>query len=199
MDERQRTENFERMRAALEAQGWRGTACTISVVRANVMAFATAGPVAAVCVLLFFIKHPAGGFSFTWRGYLLFFAGMILSVPVHEFLHGLTWSLYCKNGWRSIHIGVLWKKLTPYCCCMEPLSPGAYLLGGLAPFVVLGLGSFAAAMAAGSVGWLWLSAFNMLAAGGDTTIALMLLLRRPGGDRIIDHPTACGFWAFSRG
>lgn len=194
MDGKQRTEQFERVRRELEAQGLNATPCTVSVGRANLMALVTAGPVAALCAALFFLIYRGGSGSFTLPGLLMFYAGLLASIPVHECIHGLVWSLFCKNGLKSIHIGMIWKKLTPYCCCMEPLQFGAYLAGGLAPFVLLGLGLFAAAMATGSVPLLLLGAFNILAAGGDTTIALMLLRHRKA--QIIDHPTECGFWAF---
>ena len=36
----------------------------------------------------------------------------------------------------------------------------------------------------------------MVSAGGDTTIALMLIRRRRS--LIIDHPTKCGFTAFEK-
>jgi len=50
----------------------------------------------------------------------------------------------------------------------------------------------------GSVLRLSLGLFNILAAGGDTTIACMLLryLKYDKCCYILDHPTDCGFVAF---
>lgn len=48
----------------------------------------------------------------------------------------------------------------------------------------------------GSGFFLILSLFNIIAAGGDTSIALMLLKHKNA--MIIDHPTECGFWAFRK-
>jgi hypothetical protein len=63
------------------------------------------------------------------------------------------------------------------------------------PFIVLGLGIFLASIITNSIFLLALSMFNIIAAGGDITIALMLLKHKNA--LIIDHPTECGFWAFS--
>ncbi|MFT5875532.1 MAG: hypothetical protein ACI8WT_004525 [Clostridium sp.] len=196
MNDNKRTENFNLIREKLESQGYCAEQCTISIVKANVMAFVTAGPVAALCCVLFFYTKNGGEIKFSILGLLLFYTFMLVSISVHELLHGLTWSLYCKNGWKSIHLGVMWKKLTPYCCCMESLSFGQYILGGLMPFIVLGLGIFVVSFITNSIFLLILSIFNIIAAGGDTTIAVMLLKHKNAF--IIDHPTKCGFWAFSK-
>ena len=197
MDDKARQENFERIRAGLEAQGWKGTQHTISILRANLMAFVTAGPFAALCAALFLTGGKLqGGLDFSWASWGLFVLLMIASAFAHECLHGLTWGIFCRNGFRSIHIGFQKKTLTPYCCCLEALPSGAYLLGALMPFMILGFGFFAVSMATGRFLWLLLGMFNILAAGGDTTIAGMLLRRRRA--LIVDHPTECGFWAFSK-
>lgn len=55
MDDKQRTERFRQTKEMLEEEGYGGQECTISVLRANVMAFVTAGPVAVLCALIFFL------------------------------------------------------------------------------------------------------------------------------------------------
>ena len=79
---------------------------------------------------------------------------------------------------------------------MKPLTFGKYLLGGLMPFLVLGLGLFLVALFAKNEMLLLCSLYNILCAGGDTTIACILLKHRHAV--IIDHPTECGFWAFEK-
>ena len=196
MNDDQRTENFNRIKEQLENDDYCAKQCTISILKANVMAFVTAGPVAIICCIIFFLNKHNGEFDFSMLEFILFYVIMFASIFVHEFLHGLTWRIFCKNGWKSIHLGVMWKKLTPFCCCMEPLSFKQYILGGLMPFIVLGLGMFVVAFLTDSMFWLVLSVFNIISAGGDTTIALMLLKHK--NELIIDHPTECGFWAFSK-
>jgi hypothetical protein len=79
---------------------------------------------------------------------------------------------------------------------MEPLSFSRYMIGSLMPLIVLGLGMFLIAIIAGSFFWFTQSVINILAAGGDLTIALMLLKHKSA--LIIDDPTKGGFWAFKK-
>lgn len=194
-----RVENYERQRAQLLAEGYTEHSGVISVLKANVMAFVTAGPFALAAVLLYAARWGGACIRLFLdiRQLLVFLGLLLLSIPVHELIHGLTWLCCCKNGWRSIHFGVMWEMLTPYCHCMEPMRFGGYICGGLMPFFLLGVCVSAAAIISGSVLLLVLGAFNILAAGGDTTIALMLLRYRDA--LILDHPTECGFVAFRRG
>lgn len=90
----------------------------------------------------------------------------------------------------------MWKEVTPYCCCSEPLSFKGYILGGLMPFLVIGIGMFIIALVLGNNMIFILSMFNILGASGDLTIALMLLKCRKSV--IIDHPTKCGFVTFNK-
>lgn len=192
----QRTENFERVKAQLEQDGYQAVPATISVLKANLMALVTAGPIALLCTVIFFLVHQSGTFGFAYWMSLAVLPAFFASMVLHEGLHGLGWRPFCKRGWKSLYIGVLWKKLTPFCCCMEPLGFGAYLFGGLFPLLVLGLGLFGVALVTGNIFWLFLSVLNILSAGGDTTIVLMLCKYRKA--LIMDHPTECGFWAFEK-
>ena len=65
---------------------------------------------------------------------IILFAGIIL----HELIHGLTFLLFCKNGFKSIEFGIMWKYLAPYCHCKEPLPVRPYIIGALMPAIVLG-------------------------------------------------------------
>ena len=61
-----------------------------------------------------------------------------MGVFAHEFIHGITWALFTKEGFKSISYGILWKICTPYCHCKEPLSKNAYQLGAIMPLLILG-------------------------------------------------------------
>lgn len=170
----------------------------ISVVKANVMAFVTAGPFAVLGIVIWLLVKHGGEGSFSLGSMACFFFLMFLSIFVHELLHGVVWSFWTKKGWKSIYFGIMWEYLTPYCHCREPLKPRQYLAGGLAPFVVLGIGLYAAALMSESYMLLALSLVNILSAGGDTTIACMewKYLKENDTCCILDHPTECGFIAF---
>lgn len=196
---KQITENYERQKGQYLAEGYKECQEVISIVKANVMTFATAGPFAVLGMILwiFIGRYDARGF----RGYdiVWFFVLLMLSVFIHEVLHGVGWSIWTRQKWKSIYLGVMWSSLTPYCHCKEPLSPRHYLFGALMPFGVLGIGIYILAVIMGSNLLLMLSLCNILCAGGDTTIACMLWKYLDRQDcYILDHPTDCGFVAFVR-
>lgn len=196
MKDYQRMESFDKTKEKLEEEGYTAQAYTISIFKANVMAFVIAVPLALLCSVLFFSLHAGQSFVFSFSDPFLFLLFWIISMALNEILHGLAWSFYSKKGWKSIHIGVMWRKLTPYCCCLEPLRFGPYMLGCLMPLILLGLGTFAVAVFTGSLLWLVVSVVNIISTGGDLTIALAL--RKHKNAWIVDHPTECGFWAFSK-
>lgn len=194
-DKQRRIQNFETQRRHMMELGYTEHIGTIAVIKANIMALLTAGPFAVAAVLIYGFYWD-WTLQINWTDAVLCLICIPLSIPVHEGIHGLTWGLFCKNGFKSIRFGVMKESLTPYCHCMEPLSFASYLLGGLMPFLILGVGLFIISLLGQSVMLLGLSFFSMLAAGGDTTIVWMLIPYRDA--KIIDHPTDCGFVAFRK-
>lgn len=193
-DEQKRFENFEYQKRRLLAEGYKEENKVISVVKANVMAFVTAGPFAILVLVLYLLIWNEANMSVEMKNVLVFMVVLFIGIFIHELIHGITWSLFCKNGWKSIHIGMIKEYLTPYCHCKEPLTFGSYIIGGLMPFLILGIGVSAVGILVGNFTITFIGIVNILSAGGDTTIALMLLKYRNAV--IIDHPKECGFVAF---
>lgn len=193
-----RKEECERITSELEQQGYRCENATISILKANLMVFATSVPVCVFFAVIYALAN--GGYSrlSEANGWALFPILVLLSIPVHELLHGLGWLPSCKNGWKSIRFGMMWSSLTPYCNCKEPMGVKNYYLGLLMPFTVLGLLPSAAAIPAGSMTMLAFGLMNILFAGGDLTIALVI--RKYIGKQavLLDHPSECGSLAFIR-
>jgi len=189
-----RLENYETERNRLLSLGYSEHIGTISIVKANIMAILIAGPIAIIAFVIYMLKWNQ--FSINTTDFLIFYGLVIVSLPIHELIHGVVWSKYCKNGWKSIHIGVMWAMLTPYCYCKESIKFSGYLLGGLMPLFVLGIGLFVIAFVKQNPILMLLSVFNIVGAGGDITIAGML--RKYSQAKILDHPTECGFIAFTK-
>ncbi|WP_312644392.1 DUF3267 domain-containing protein [Hydrogenoanaerobacterium sp.] len=196
LESQERIAHYNRICSEMQQQGYTANNGTISVLKANVMALVTAGPIALLCFILYLLKWNPIEFSFSILEPFLFLGLFFICIVVHELLHGVTWALFCKNKWKSIRFGVMWNYLTPYCHCKEPLAFAYYLIGGLMPLFVLGVLWFILAYIGGSTLLAMLSIINILCAGGDTTIALMLLKYRKAC--ILDHPTECGFVAFTK-
>ncbi len=188
---------FEALRTRMQENGYRERSTVISVFKANVLAIVTAGPFALLAVVCYTLMWGSRLSAFLPpEQALLVLLLFLLSLPVHELLHGIGWCAAGRTGFQNIRFGIMWSSLTPYCHCSGPLSAGQYLFGLLLPFFVLGLGLSAAAIAAGNGILLWLGVFSLLGAGGDTTICCYLLKYRKA--LIADHPTECGFAAFEK-
>lgn len=196
IEKRKRIENYENEKGKFIELGYEEKIETISVLKANLFAFVTAGPFAILAIVIYFMKWQHISFFLNMADTLIFFTLIIVSIVVHELIHGIGWRMCCKNGWKSIHFGVIWKWLAPYCHCKEPLKFKSYIFGGLLPFFILGILMFLIALITGNSMLLIISIINILAAGGDTTIAFILLKYQDA--EILDHPTQCGFVAFRK-
>lgn len=191
------TADFDRLRAALKAKGFREKDGTIPAGRATVLGLLCALPFVLALGLLyrFALRErahlaEAGGLSF----YLMFIAILAASVVVHELLHGIGWAVASGKGWQAVRFHA--SAMMPSCACKAALQKNAYLAGVLAPFAVLGVASILFVLAyPGTVSLLTLLV-NFTAAGADLLIALHVL--REGDCLIADHPTQAGYIAFYR-
>lgn len=128
----------------------------------------------------------------------IIFGSLIGGILAHEFLHGVTWARFASRGFKSIRFGFIWKSMTPYCHCVEPLPSTAYKLGAFMPGLVLGIMPLAIAFFTGHVG-LFLFGFSFtMAAGGDFLI--IYLIRKERSDAWIqDHPSKIGCIVYRKG
>lgn len=192
--------NYEQQRQRYLQDGYWEYNEVISVLKANVMALITAGPFAVIGIIIWIFAKKEEIFSRYLNQTVLFLVVFAACIFIHEMLHGAGWFLWTTEKWKSIYVGMMWKSLTPYCHCKEPLRPKQYLFGVLMPFLVLGVGVYVAAFISGSYMLLFLSLLNILVAGGDITIAWMELkyLKYKENCYILDHPTECGFIVFMK-
>lgn len=195
----ERTEESARIRAELEANGYQYEDATVSMLKANIMVFLLSIPICAVVVWAYGGQHSILKAIETIRHNQLFvIAVLILSVPVHECLHGLGWYSFCKRKWKSICFGFALRTLTPYCHCREALTVKQYYAGLLLPVTVLGMIPAALAVLTGGPTVFFIALYNILLAGGDLAIALLILKYFKVRARLLDHPTECGCYAFVR-
>ena len=120
---------------------------------------------------------------------------MILGIIMHELIHGITWSKYTEKGFKSIKFGILWKMLTPYCHCKEPLRVKEYILGAIMPAIVLGLIPAIYAILFGNILLLVFGIFFTTAAIGDFMI-INLLRKENMNSLVLDHPTEAGCFIY---
>ena len=116
---------------------------------------------------------------------------LFVGIIAHEMLHGLGWSFYAKKGWKSISFGVVWKYLTPYCHCSEPLPIQRYCFGSMLPALVLGILPAIVAMLAGNILLMGFGFFFTFSAAGDFLI-LWMLRKEKANALVQDHPNKIG-------
>ncbi|MEJ2880979.1 DUF3267 domain-containing protein [Pedobacter sp. GR22-6] len=172
---------------------------TISAGEAQLRSIAYFLPFALIFGLAFYALWPDRLSSANYKaafpsgaaGIALLVGVMIGGVIVHELIHGITWSRFAASGFRSIRFGILWKSMTPYCHCKEPLKVSHYQIGAAAPGLILGIIPAAIALFTGSILLLAFGLFFTMAAGGDLMIILML--RKQDQDSLVqDHPSKIG-------
>jgi hypothetical protein len=122
---------------------------------------------------------------------------LILGIIVHELIHGITWAQFAKSGFKSIRFGILWKMLTPYCHCKEPLKVRQYIIGAITPAIILGLIPSLLAIIIGHLGLLIFGMLFTMAAGGDFLI-INLIRKENIDDLVQDHPSEAGCYIYRK-
>lgn len=130
----------------------------------------------------------------TVLSYPIFCLGLIVSIVIHELLHGLGWSINCKHGFKSIEFSL--NGMMPLCHCKEALLCSQYLLGVIMPFLILVLGLTIIAYIFSSILLFLITFANIFLASGDLLIAFSL--RKSPKSKIIDHPSKPGYVAFTK-
>jgi hypothetical protein len=185
----------------MESNDYTQRELTISAVEANIKALIFVVPIITVFGLPFILlwkdSIKPGLIIPAFKPTVLFFFFIIAGIILHELIHGIFWSLYLKNGFKSIKFGVMWKSLAPYCHSMEPMKIKQYIIGGVMPAILLGFAPSIIALITGSFGLLMFGIIFTIAAGGDFLIIWML--RKEDKDGYVqDHPTKIGCFVYDR-
>jgi hypothetical protein len=120
---------------------------------------------------------------------------LFLGILSHELLHGLAWSVFATKGFRSVKFGVIWKMVTPYCHCTEPLTVKQYIIGAILPAIVLGIIPSILGILTGSLAMLIFGSFFTIASTGDFMV-IDLLRKERMYDLVEDHPSEAGCFIY---
>ncbi len=120
---------------------------------------------------------------------------ILLGIIAHELIHGITWALFAKKGFKSISFGVAWKYMSPYCHCNEPLLVKHYLTGAIMPGMVLGIAPLILALVTGNIQLFLFGITFSVGATGDFMI-INLLRKEPGNNLVQDHPSKPGCYVY---
>ncbi len=196
--ELKRKEKFESVCTDLEQQGYMKHDLTVDVVTASKMALVVMLPFVAIAVAVYFISVGKQGLNFQFVDLLWFLLATVVSVVMHELLHGVTWAMFSRS-FRPISFGVIWSALTPYCTCSKPLKKWQYIVGALVPTIVLGVGLTVLSVLTAKMWIVLLNVTMIIGGGGDFYMVLKMLKCKFDGEVLYyDHPYECGVVAFVR-
>ncbi|MGL4412586.1 MAG: DUF3267 domain-containing protein [Bacteroidales bacterium] len=179
---------------------------TINVVKANIFAILLLIPTSLLFGIPYYLIWGASTEHFGLnRGIkaesdifetIPFIFILILGIILHELIHGITWARFAKDGFKSIRFGMMWKMITPYCHCKEPLTVKHYIIGGIAP-IVLGIIPAIISIFIGSLDLLLTGIVFTIASSGDLMI-INLLRKERSSDYVHDHPSEAGCYIYRR-
>ncbi|MDH6304955.1 hypothetical protein M2459_001692 [Parabacteroides sp. PF5-5] len=121
-----------------------------------------------------------------------FIIAMFVAIVIHELIHGICFALFVKNGFKSVHFGVKWKALTPYCHCTESLNANQYRITLLMPTIILGIIPTIIAYIINDYSTV-LFGCVMIAAGTGDFFSIWLLRGLNKNILLKDHPEKIGF------
>ncbi len=131
-------------------------------------------------------------FLFYGLGALLHIILFVIGVILHEAIHGLTASLFVKNGWQAVSFGFKREYLMPYCHIKEPVKVKHFILVGIMPAIILGIFPVLIATFNGN-GILWIYGFVFTVSSNGDFIAIQLLMQYDKNAMVSDHPDQFGF------
>ena len=198
--EQRRLERYKAKCEELERGEYTKTELTISVVKANIGALY--GLIMTVpFIVIYVLRYEGADFGrsrISASSGLTVLALLLLLTVVHELIHGVTWSRFTKS-FKDIEFGVIWKYLTPYCTCSEPLGKWQYITGALMPGLLLGIVPCIIGCLTTNILFLAAGVLMTIAAGGDILIVKMILGNKASKTALyLDHPTEIGLVVFQK-
>ena len=198
-DEQKRTEIFNAESSKLISEGYVSRDLLISGAKANTvgMLFGLV-PVIPFAIWYLIAYGAFDPFEQVYDSVAVCVA-LLISIPVHELIHGITWSLFASKRIKSIAFGVAWKSVTPYCSCKEALKRGHYTIGVIMPGIVLGIIPLIISCIIGSASLFVYGMFMTITAGGDLLIFSMILREKKSKQEcFLDHPSKIGLVKFEK-
>lgn len=200
--EKKRLAKYNENKEKLIKEGYEEHNLTVSTAVANSVSFILGIILVAFFVLLFWLRGNTFALEEMHPGWMLliYLSVLFVGTVIHELIHGVTYSLFAKNGFKDIEFGFIKESLNPYCVCNVALKKYQYLLGISMPCIILGVIPCIYAIFADSLGWLLIGSFNILGASGDLLIVCLIFTKPSKKKEAIyhDHPTEIGVVMFDK-
>ena len=199
--EQRRLEAFQKQEEEMLQNGYEKKDLTTSALKANTLGCLYG---AILALIVFLIGYTFGARleddgKNPWN--MLLIVLFLILVVVHELIHGITWGLFAKGGFKkNIEFGFIVQYMTPYCTCKAALKKWAYVIGSLMPCIVLGIGICVLAFFLHHGPTFFLGALMIVSAGGDLLVTQMILMHKTKAKEVLymDHPTDIGLVTFEK-
>ncbi|HCW54554.1 MAG TPA: hypothetical protein DG753_12650, partial [Clostridium sp.] len=166
---------------------------TFSFTKGNLFGIFIAIPLIILCVFIYHIIYDNTPKSQS----LLVIIGFIIGIFIHEFVHGFTWHIFCKEKWKNIKFEIDKRTLSPYATCSEILPINQYRLGALMPIIITGVLPYIIGLILNNSTIVYIGVFLISAGVGDLMI-LFNIMKEKSTSYCIDHPTLCGCTIYRR-
>ncbi len=152
-----------------------------------------------ICILLFvigiiFAHNIYGDLMFNNLDFI--FLELLIYLIMHELIHGITFSLFCKNK-SNVKYGAMLEKGVLYAMCQERISKKGAYISLLAPTITLTIIAFIIGYIFRVDDLIMLSVFNLSGAAGDLLMTAFLI-RLPKNIQYIDYDNVIGFYLLSK-
>jgi hypothetical protein len=126
--------------------------------------------------------------------YLLLFFPLVV---IHELIHGMFFSLFSNNKFRSVKFGIMpaQKLFTPYCHCSEKLKIKHYRIALLMPLLITGIIPTIISLFFGNALLFFWGIIGIMAGSGDLLI-FFKTIKEKKNSWIFDHPTEAGYFIY---
>lgn len=194
-------EAFKKLEEEMLQNGYEKKDLTTTALKANTLG-CLYGAILALIVFLIGFAFGArleGDGENPWNMLLVVLFAVL--IVVHELIHGITWGLFAKGGFKkNIEFGFIVQYMTPYCTCKAALKKWAYVIGSLMPCIVLGIGVCVLAFFLHHGPTFILGALMIVSAGGDLLVTQMILMHKTKAKEVLylDHPTDIGLVTFEK-
>ena len=200
-EEQIRKEKVDKLLEEKEREGYKKSDLTMTVLSANLYAFLICIPICLLFVIPFIVLSSGQAhFDFQDSKYLLTLGAFIVSIVIHELIHGFFFGIFAKSHFKVIEFGVKWKALTPYCTCLEPVKKGQYLISCMMPGLILGIIPAIVSLFTKDTYLLLFGCLSILGAGGDFLICIKLLFHKTKSKDVLywDHPYKVGLMVLEK-
>ena len=123
----------------------------------------------------------------------LFLAITIVSVIIHELIHGYFFAKFNHSGWKTVRFGFNKELLAPYATCQEPVKIKHFRIIAAMPTIILGIIPLLISLYVNNFLLFFYAAFMIVSGIGD--ILVLWVVRKLNANQfIIDHPRALGYF-----